>query len=279
MVEVPEYLLQRSKERRDALSGEAESAPGSAEPVAGSASTAGPSGESSAKSGDSAAAPAAPAGKVLAPIPAKPVPEEEPLPPAVIEAAKRQRIPMWVMPVLLFLPIWAFIYVGTLEEPTRGDEGILGDGLEVYSSVAACSTCHGANGAGTNSGPPLSKEELLLVFPDDEQALGLAQHIEWVVKATDGIGTGRPYGSSEQGRVAGWFGNMSGFGSDITGYELLAAVLYERAVLSESETSRTQALALEEAINAGNLELPENWPENATVQNIQAILQKALAGE
>ncbi len=277
MVEVPEYLLQRSKERRIALGDEGPEGGSQAESAELSKGSEAGGGED--KSGSGEKTPVAAKGKTLAPIPEKPEPEEAPLPPSVIEAAKRQRIPMWIMPVLLFLPVWAFIYVGTLEEPTRGIEGILGDGEEVYSSVAACATCHGGSGAGTNSGPSLTKEELLLTFPDDEQGLGLAQHIEWVVKATDGIGVGRPYGSPEQGRVAGWFGNMPDFGTAISGYDLLAAVLYERAVLGESETSKTQALQLEEALITGNLELPENWAEDATVQDILLTLQKALAGE
>ena len=77
---------------------------------------------------------AAPDVKAPLPIPAtEPPPPPPPDDPWVTTAKERQKIPYWVMPVLLFLPIWLIMYVGTLEEPTR-EEGVLFEGGEVYEA-------------------------------------------------------------------------------------------------------------------------------------------------
>lgn len=260
MIEVPEYLLKRSQERRAALSGQA------VEPTA----------EASEESGGGEAA-NTPIGK--APVPVAPIAPAPEIPiPASVEAANaRLKIPFWVMPILVFLPIWAFIYVGTLEAPLSANTGILADGEEIYVRTAACATCHGGAGTGTNSGPPLVASELLATFPDEAGPISLGQHIEWVIKATEGTGLGRPYGAPEQGRLAGWFGTMPGFGTDLTPKELLEVVLYERAVLAESVSSRTLALQIEEALTSGALVLPEEWSEDITAQAILDDIQAGLA--
>lgn len=189
----------------------------------------------------------------------------------------RKRIPFWVMPVLLFLPLWGFLYVGTLEAPDRGETGLLGEGHEVYAEVAACSSCHGASGEGLSSGPQLNGGELMLTFPDDPQGLGLAQQLAWVTQGTNATGVGRPYGDPQRGRVAGWFGEMSSFGDSLSAHELLAVVFYERAVHGESETARTWAGLAEELLESGELVLPESLPLDITVGQIQELLAPIFA--
>ena len=102
LTEVPEHLLKKAAEARARLTGQAAPDEG----------------------GDDA--PAAPAASAAAPVPAaaatpapvEPEPEPpKPDPPYVAAAKARKTIPVWVMPVLLFLPIWAIYYVGYLERP------------------------------------------------------------------------------------------------------------------------------------------------------------------
>ncbi|MEQ8716565.1 MAG: c-type cytochrome [Acidimicrobiales bacterium] len=266
MTEVPEHLLQRSRDRRKALGlgGDDDGGGDAAAPAAAGAAT------------PAASAPAAPSLPAFDIEPAKPKPPA-PTRPWVEAARKRKRIPYWVMPVLLFLPLWAFIYFGTLEEPEQGAVGLLGEGAEVYEAIANCAQCHGAGGAGANAGPQLNAGEVLITFPADPDGLGLAQMVEWVVKGTNGIGAGTPYGSPERGRVGGWFGVMPGFGESITAEELLAVVLYERVQHGMSAADETLATILLEQIEAGEIVLPENWPLDVTVADIQATLAPAFA--
>ena len=193
------------------------------------------------------------------------------------------------MPALLFLPLWAFLYVGTLESPTRGETGLIGEGAEVYANTAACASCHGGDGAGTNSGPQLNGNELLLTFPESPDGLGLAQQIEWIVKGTNDTGVGRPYGAPSrggtagegggEGRVAGWFGEMPGFSGDLTAREVIAVSLYERAVHNDSATARTVAALVEELSASGDVTLPESFAPDITAEEIQALLAPVFAGE
>ena len=275
MADIPDYLLERSRERRQLLTGQGGDA---ADAAAGDAAAAGGTG---APAGASAGGQAAP---ILAPhpAPAPPPPPPPPTPPAVLASRRRQRIPYWVMPVLLFLPLWAFLYVGTLESPTRGETGLIGEGEEVYANTAACASCHGGDGAGTNSGPQLNGGELLSTFPESPDGLGLAQQIEWIVKGTNDTGVGRPYGATSrgggEGRVAGWFGEMPGFSGDLTAREVIAASLYERAVHNDSATARTIAALVEELSATGDVVLPESFSPDITAEEIQALLAPVFAG-
>ncbi|MBA2437304.1 MAG: hypothetical protein H0V52_03010, partial [Acidimicrobiia bacterium] len=109
MTEVPEHLLQRSRERRAALGlGGDEDVP--AAPAQASAATPAPT---------AAAAPAPVAPAPVAPL-APPPPPPPPPPPYVTAAMSRPKIPMWALPVLAMLPIWAIVYAGVLFVPEEG---------------------------------------------------------------------------------------------------------------------------------------------------------------
>ncbi len=263
MTEIPEYLIERARQRRLELTGEAGPAPGS--PAGGDAPAA-PAAASSA-----APAATAPATSPLPAVPpAAPPPPPPPPKPWVQAALGRQKIPYWVMPVLLFLPIWAFMYIGTLEDPTRAATGILADGAEVFAQE--CAVCHTASGAGAGSGPQLNDGEVLLTFPDDPENVGLAQHVTWVALGTDGTGEGNPYGAAERGRVAGWFANMPGHHDELTATEILAVVLYERAEHGESDVAATLAPIADELLGSGMLVLPERLDENVSPEDVAVLL-------
>lgn len=117
MVEVPEHLLQRSRERRAALglggdgNGEAAS---SAVAVAPASDAAGSSpAKAAAPSAPAAPAePAAPAPKIGIPT----VPMGQPL-------APRTRVPLWAIPALALLPFWAVLYAGAFGERHPAEAG------------------------------------------------------------------------------------------------------------------------------------------------------------
>jgi mono/diheme cytochrome c family protein len=204
VTEVPDYLLQRSRERRAALG------LGGDEPAtAGEA----PTGESAAT--PEAAAGATPAVAAPAPItPAAPEPEPAPPPPNVQAALRRKRIPIWALPVLAFLPIWAVVYAATLEPPTEEEAGALDVGAEAYSN---CAPCHGATGGG-GSGPPLT--EVGETFPE------AAAHLQWVALGSTGWQSevGDTYGATEKPVQGG----MPAWADALTPEELTAVVIYER---------------------------------------------------
>ena len=112
MTQVPEYLLQRSRERRAALglppSGGGEGPAPAAPAEGGEAPAAAPA--AAAPATTEAAVPAT----AEAAVPA--IPEPEPVyfePPAA-----RSGIPAWVVPVLALIPVWAFAYLGALNPPS-----------------------------------------------------------------------------------------------------------------------------------------------------------------
>jgi mono/diheme cytochrome c family protein len=207
VTEVPDYLLQRSRERRAALGLGGDEEGGALAPSddAGGGAPA-----------TSSAASAAPA--VAAPAPIAPgVPDPEPAAPRpnVQAALRRKRVPIWALPVIVLLPLWGYAYAGTLEPATEEASGALDVGAEIFGR---CSTCHGATGGG-GSGPALTD-----VGTTFEEA---AVHAQWVYLGSPGwleeVGDTYP-----DGRPVGGNG-MPAWGEDLTPEELMSVVAYERA--------------------------------------------------
>ncbi|MCY3645324.1 MAG: hypothetical protein OXG41_17230 [Acidimicrobiaceae bacterium] len=221
MVEVPEYLLERSRQRRTELTG--------ASPEGGAA----PAAEAEASSAAPAPAAATPVPAAPAPVPeAAPPPPPEPDPPYVEAANRRKRMPYWAASVMVFLPVWAIFYVGMLEPPDS-DELVLADnGAAVYST---CASCHGADGSGTATGRQLNGGELLLTFGSTPDFDGLAHHLSWVYLGTAGtkrLGLdfyGDPNRPDGQREVDSFASGMSGF-SNLSLEDLVSVVYYERVV-------------------------------------------------
>ena len=195
MAEVPEHLLQRSRERRAALEGGPPPEPAAAAPVAASA-----------------AAPPSETGGVPAPAvaPAAPVPAAPPPPPRPRPGPSR--VPVWVVPALAALPLWGFLYLGIFGE--RGAEAHTVSGAQVYSSN--CASCHGAGGEG-GVGPALEDGASVQTFPDE------AAHLDWVKTGSQPF-AGEPYGAT--GKIA--TGGMPGFEGSLSEEEIQAVVTYER---------------------------------------------------
>ena len=234
MIEVPEHLLARSRQRRAELTGDGGEegpapAPAAVQPAA----------------SESAGAPAVSA-PAPAPAPAAPEPVvPEPVPPYVEAAQRRKKMPVWAASVMVFLPIYAIFYVGTLEPPASDELVLIENGADAYSN---CASCHGADGSGSATGRQLNDGELLLTFPAGETFDGLAQHLSWVYLGTQGTrGLGLDsYGNPDRPggvRVAGSFANgMSGF-ANLGMADLASVVFYERVAHGGLDPERA---ALEE---------------------------------
>lgn len=139
---------------------------------------------------------------------------------------QRKRIPMWVLPVLAFLPIYAVLYAQSLSEPPATEVVGLALGNQVYGTY--CSGCHSPNGSGGGAPRKLRDGEVLATFPD------IAQQLEWVQlgsKGYDGVygDPNRPGGARRSGSSNNV---MTGFANALTDEQLLAVVRHEREVLS-----------------------------------------------
>ena len=243
MTEVPDHLLQRSRERRAALGGT--SAPAAAS-SGGGGDDAGGGGASTA-----AAVPAAAA----TPAVVEYVPPPPP-PPYVQAALDRKKLPRWMAGVGALTVLWAFIYAGVLFAPaTTITDPIVAEGQEIYE--ARCASCHGAGGGG-GAGRPLA-DSVTLTFPD------IADHIAFVANGSPPEGT--PYGNPDRpggqhiARSQG-FGQMPAWTGVLSEEEILAVVRYEREVLDNEEPSGAAAGETESGAESGG-DSPTNEAESS----------------
>jgi mono/diheme cytochrome c family protein len=212
VTEVPDYLLRRSQERREALGllpkGSFGDAPAEAAPEAAPAE---------ASAATAVAEAPAPAAAAAAPAPA-PAPTED-LPTYVAPPGPRTGIPVWMYPVLAVLPLWAIVYLGSFG--TTGDANAAPTGPGVYQS-AGCGGCHGPRGEG-GVGPKLSGGETKLTFPNE------ADHVAWI-ETGSASKKGQQYGDPARpgGAKTAASGGMPGFKGQLSDAEIKAVVVYER---------------------------------------------------
>ena len=234
MTEIPEHLLKRSKERKAALSGES----GDAEAPAETSET--------STAVEPAAAPSAAPAVAPAPVPDIPAePEPVKVAPYVQQFEERKKMPFWIAPVLLALPVWALFYVGTLERVPQGLTGLLGEGEELYIE-SGCSGCHGAEGGG-GIGPALAGGEVHITFTSIEDQMA------WIARGSAIVGTGEPYSSPDSLRERRVAGQMPGYGlgasTELNIEQLLAVTLYERTQLEPNEEIAEEEILFAEAMN------------------------------
>jgi mono/diheme cytochrome c family protein len=216
VTEIPEHLLKRSKERRSAIGGGDAPAPD-----AGASSASQPAADAPA-----ATTPAVPAATAATPVPAA-APPPAPVRPEVAAAQRRRKIPFWALPVLAALPVWAYVYQGTLEPPPAGESDPLVLGSEVYKP---CAACHGADGGG-GVGPAMG--DVLETWPD------YRDHMMWVRLGAPGW-PGETYGATAKKKA-----NMPQHPT-LSDAELAQVVLYERAQFGGLEPGSEEYLALVE---------------------------------
>jgi mono/diheme cytochrome c family protein len=217
VTEIPEHLLKRSKERRAAIGGE--------EAPADDAASASEPGEAVE------AAPATPA-PVAAAVAATPEPVPvPPMRPEVQAAVRRKKIPIWAMPVLVALPLWAYVYQATLEPPPVTELTPVGEGGEIYVS-SACVGCHQAGGGGTSSAPALTG--VLETWPD------YRDQMMWVRLGSKGWSEfSDTYGATDKPVKTGMPDHPN-----LDDEELAKVVLYERVQFGGLEEGSEEYLAL-----------------------------------
>ncbi len=246
MTEIPEHLLKRSKKAKGGSSADDASSGGAAvTPAASAAAT--PAGVPPALV--KAAASMSPD---KAPEPEKPVP-------AYIAAANaRKKMPIWAMGLVFALPIWAWIYAGTMQQQAQEDTFFI-DAAEVYTVEGGCAGCHGAAGGG-GTGYQFSGGEIMKTFPEPiDQMVHIARGSAAI--------SGETYGDPARdggARVAGQRGVMPAFdGANGLSLEHLELVVYhERHILGGEELLTEEYIAWEEELRE-KIESGESHPLDA----------------
>jgi mono/diheme cytochrome c family protein len=181
----------------------------------------------------------APAPRPAAAPPAVPAAPTEP--PYVTAHKTRRKMPLWAVPVLVALPIWAIIYVNAVTKPPVHDPLTVGG--QIYADQ--CASCHGADGQGV-SGPALAGGDVLKTWPDYKD------HITWVEEGSDGWKASHPgattYGAQNHPLQSG----MPSFKDTLSSADIAMVVRYEREVLSQadptSEAEKTLVACTEAAL-------------------------------
>lgn len=213
MSEIPEHLLKRSRSAKASKGGE---------------------------TGDDATPTAADLPNLdPEPVPAKPDA------PYVVAAKSRRRIPVWALPIIAALPVWAIAFPGTMQQP-KVEDPLITESTALYTSKG-CSGCHGASGGG-GTGYQLSDGSVLQTFP---------QPIDQMVHVARGSAAiqGQPYGAVRADgaqRVAGakGSGQMPAQEKQVTLLELQMVVYHERVDLSGEKTNTPEYKAWITAMEA-----------------------------
>jgi mono/diheme cytochrome c family protein len=174
---------------------------------------------------------------------------------------KRRRIPIWAMPMLAALPLWAYVFAGTLEPPPSG-EGPAELGAALFASNG-CGACHGATGGG-GVGPAFTNGAIYQTWPRFED------QVEWVRLGSTGWidQHGDTYGATNKPVNGG----MPSFGS-LSDEQLVMVVYHERNTLGGPNPNPADAERLELAA-----ELLLQNPD-ATLEEILAQVDSTLGTE
>lgn len=224
MTEIPEHLLKRSRDRRSAAGGGSDDAAGSVPAKA------------------SETAPAAAAARAAAPAPAPVAPAPKPDAPVVRAAKERRKVPFWAMVPLSLLPIWAWMYVRSVQDHPEEAAGPRAAGQVLYGK---CAGCHGGDGGG-GAGRQLSNAEVLKTFP------AIEDNLRWMEFGTEkykaaGI---KVYGNPNReggAHQTGSYGVMPGWAGELTPDQILAVTCYVRYDLGGAdEASEEWAAEYEE---------------------------------
>ncbi len=252
MSEIPEHLLRRSRSAKASKGG-------------GDAGDSTPEASSNAPA-PAAKAPAAAAAAVPANLPNLDPPPKpaKPEPAYVVASKKRRRVPVWALPVVAALPLWAFFYPGTMQQPPKEDP-LASEGAALFSQKG-CAGCHGATGGG-GTGYQLSDGSVLQTFknPIDQMV--------HVARGSQAI-QGQEYGDVRKDgtrRVSGakGTGQMPAQEKQMTLLELQLVVLHERAVLSGEDQTTDAYKAWETELRA------EIAAKNATPIDLKFLLDCA----
>lgn len=234
MTEIPEHLLKRSKKAKSSSTGEPEAAAETSSSLAPAASAA----------AAPASVPPALAKAAASMAPDKAPEPEKPVPAYIAAAHARKKMPIWAAGLVFALPIWAWIYAGTMQEQAVEDTFFTG-AAEVYTVYGGCAGCHGAGGGG-GSGHQFSDGEVMKTFPAPiDQMVHIARGSAAI--------SGEQYGDPDReggAHVAGQRGVMPAFdGPSGLSLERLELVVYhERHILGGEELISESFIAWEEEL-------------------------------
>lgn len=137
----------------------------------------------------------------------------------------KMRVPIWVMPVLISIPLWAFFFPGAF---TNHHVTVITDPLVLGKQVyqGSCSTCHGANGEG-GVGPALHGGVSVGTFPE------IAEQIKWIDDGSMGLAKNAPFGSptNPRGQQYASKNDMPAFANALTPAQIMDVALFERSKL------------------------------------------------
>ncbi len=225
MSNIPEHLLQRSREAKAAkLGGSVPEATSSSSEIAATAASA-----ATATSVEPAGPPAIV--ELTQHLPYLDDKDDsdanKPEPVNVQAFKKRKRAPFWAMPVVVALPFWAYGYAGTLQEPET-DDPLYTHAAELYET---CAGCHGATGGG-GSGYPLANGSVNETFPSP------IDQMVHVARGSAAI-SGQEYGAqrSDGTRKAGNLGVMPAQLGQLKQNDLEMVIFHERVVLGGEDAT------------------------------------------
>ncbi|MEZ5226938.1 MAG: hypothetical protein R2710_09735 [Acidimicrobiales bacterium] len=232
MTEIPEHLLKRSRKAKGGSSADGDASPaGEAVTPAASSAAAAPAG-----------VPPALAKAAASMSPDKPAAPAKPVPAYIAAANARKKMPIWAMGLVFALPIWAWIYAGTMQEQAVEDTFLI-DAAEIYTVEGGCAGCHGAGGGG-GSGYQFSAGEIMKTFPSP------VDQMVHIARGSAAI-TGEQYGDPNRdggARIAGQRGVMPGFGGTLSLEHLELVVYHERHILGGEELTTEAFIAWEEEL-------------------------------
>ncbi len=239
MTEIPEHLLKRSRAAKGTPESTGDAAGSAVESTSAAAAVPAASGP-----------PAIAAAAAAIPRDAKPAPEPD-LPPYIVAANKRKKLPLWSFLVVAALPLWAISFAGTMQQADVEDP-LFEEAALVYEQTGGCSGCHGAAGGG-GVGYKFSEGEIIESFPEPIDQMA---HVARGSTAINGEQYGDPNRQGDP-RVAGARnqGAMPAMVGVLTLTELELVIFHERAVLggedTESEVYQEWMEHLREAAESG----------------------------
>lgn len=256
MTEIPDHLLQRTRSRRQALGLPVSGGDGAGDAGAPAPAASGGGGGAVASTGGNLPkGPAAPSGPLTTAKAAA-----KPPAPYDVASSRRTRIPVWAMPVVAILPLWAFLYAGTMTKPPSKTLTLVEAGAEVYGA-AGCAGCHGAGGGG-GVGPALAKGAVIATYPNP------VDQVRWIILGS--AGGGELYAKAGKNSKGG----MPAFGKTLTLDQIVEVVLHERQTIAGQKPEA-------DAEGWADLrKLPEEFPDlGYTKAQVDLILEEISAQE
>jgi len=125
---------------------------------------------------------------------------------------------------LSVMPLWAWMYVRSVQDHPERVEGPVAVGAELYGK---CAGCHGADGGGNGAIPALTGETAVTkLFPKP------ADMVTWIALGTAGYQAAGVANYAEGYPVGGSGAQMPGWLTSLSAEEIMAVTLHEREALN-----------------------------------------------